>query len=240
MGKLRLINYLQDVGQFSINRKAKLAPPAAAAADGAQIMVRPSSSSSALWLCGSRQSLPQTVSSGAATPDRRNCKRDASSRDSTRAVSIKRVRLDTASLSPTSVRDVQSAPKPHQRLHMINLSGSRAAEPSACRQPTPTMTTNAASASAAVAAAAGSGKLDSVARGLQHLAVCPVGCNNPLCVSTRTFVAKVGAHLRAMSQQPAHASAACGACQLWMRIVQVHARACRVDSCSVPLCKDQR
>lgn len=180
------------------------------------------------------------MSSGAATPDRRNCKRDASARDLTRAVPIKRVRLDAVSLSPTSVRDVQSAPKPHHRLRVINLSGSSPVQSTACRRPTPTTTTNTSAASAAAAAAAGSGKLDSVARGLQHLAVCPVGCNNPLCVSTRTFVAKVGAHLRAMSQQPAHASAACGACQLWTRIVQVHARACRVDSCSVPLCKDQQ
>lgn len=43
MGNLRFVNYLQDVGQFSIKSKAKLAPPAAAAADGSQIMVRPPS-----------------------------------------------------------------------------------------------------------------------------------------------------------------------------------------------------
>jgi hypothetical protein len=79
-------------------------------------------------------------------------------------------------------------------------------------------------------------KVQSVVRGLEHMSNCTHGCSNPLCVSTRKFVAKVSSHLEAMKDKSEHILSRCAACQLWKGIVKSHAALCKVDKCSIPLC----
>ncbi|KDO19054.1 hypothetical protein SPRG_15008 [Saprolegnia parasitica CBS 223.65] len=80
-------------------------------------------------------------------------------------------------------------------------------------------------------------KMQSVLRGLRHVATC-VGCDNKLCASTLAFVKKVELHL---ATQPAgHDRSTCAACKLWTMIVQDHARDCAEARCLVPLCATYR
>lgn len=101
------------------------------------------------------------------------------------------------------------------------------------------MTSGAATARAATASA-GSAKMQSMLRGLQHVAACADGCASPLCVSTRAFVGKVAAHQAAARAKPTHDAARCGACQLWTGIVRAHAAACTAPRCSVPGCASEK
>ncbi|EQC30064.1 hypothetical protein SDRG_12338 [Saprolegnia diclina VS20] len=80
-------------------------------------------------------------------------------------------------------------------------------------------------------------KMQSVLRGLRHVATC-AGCDNKLCASTLAFVKKVELHL---ATQPAgHDRSACAACKLWTMIVQDHAADCAQARCLVPLCATYR
>lgn len=89
----------------------------------------------------------------------------------------------------------------------------------------------------APAPTASSDKIRSVVRGLEHVSRCmPDGCGNPLCVSTRTFMNKVSAHLVAMANKPGHVADKCGACQLWQSIVRSHTSICMEANCTIPLC----
>jgi hypothetical protein len=122
--------------------------------------------------------------------------------------------------SPTSVGDV-SDPR-------------SVPAPSPATMPSTSATATAAAASASPASA----KMQSMLRGLQHVAACgAAGCANPLCVSTRNFVAKVQTHQAAAAAKPGHDGARCGACQLWGGIVRAHAPACTVVGCGVPGCE---
>ncbi|ETV96513.1 hypothetical protein, variant [Aphanomyces invadans] len=78
-------------------------------------------------------------------------------------------------------------------------------------------------------------KLQSVLRGLVHVAQCPDGCSNKLCQSTSGFVSKVRTHLT--SQPASHDRSGCGACKLWKSIVDEHEKDCLDPHCPIPLCK---
>lgn len=140
--------------------------------------------------------------------------------------------------SPTSVGDIDD-PKAIPRCVHTTM-----AEPPAALQqpvvlpvaPAPVPVVRAAPPAPSVASA----KMQSVIRGLQHVSGCASGCSNPLCVSTRNFVAKVVGHMTAMSQKAAHDSTKCGACQLWTGIVTSHTQTCKIVSCNVPLCSQRK
>ncbi|RQM25754.1 hypothetical protein B5M09_007931 [Aphanomyces astaci] len=78
-------------------------------------------------------------------------------------------------------------------------------------------------------------KLQSVLRGLFHVAQCSDGCSNKLCQSTTAFVTKVRAHLA--SQLSSHDRSSCGACKLWTMIADEHRKDCLDPLCPIPLCK---
>lgn len=133
---------------------------------------------------------------------------------------LKRLRRDSPA-SPTSVGDVS--------------------DPKAVPVAAPAAMTSAVATAAAATASPASAKMQSMLRGLQHVATCGAdGCANPLCVSTRNFVAKVQAHQSAAAAKPGHDSARCGACQLWVGILRAHAPACGAHRCCVPGCSQQK
>lgn len=140
--------------------------------------------------------------------------------------------------SPTSVGDIDD-PKAIPRC----VHTTMAEPPAALQQP---IVLPVAPAQVPVVRAAppapsvASAKMQSVIRGLQHVSECASGCSNPLCVSTRNFIAKVVGHMTAMSQKAAHDSTKCGACQLWTGIVTSHAQTCKTVSCNVPLCSQRK
>ncbi|RHY44583.1 hypothetical protein DYB30_012342 [Aphanomyces astaci] len=78
-------------------------------------------------------------------------------------------------------------------------------------------------------------KLQSVLRGLVHVAQCSDGCSNKLCQSTTAFVTKVRVHLT--SQPSSHDRSSCGACKLWTVIADEHRKDCLDPLCPIPLCK---
>lgn len=94
---------------------------------------------------------------------------------------------------------------------------------------------------AKAAATPGAAQMQSILRGLQHMASCnPIGCHNPLCVSSRAFVEKVTAHRKSMEGKATHDANRCGACKLWAAIVRAHAPSCSAKAtCRVPGCSPQ-
>ncbi|GAB9473152.1 hypothetical protein Gpo141_00010309 [Globisporangium polare] len=143
--------------------------------------------------------------------------------------------------SPTSVGDIDDPKAIPRCVHTTMAEPPAALQqpvvlPVGARAPVPVAVQAAPPAAPPVASA----KMQSVVRGLQHVSECASGCSNPLCVSTRNFVAKVVGHMAAMSQKAAHDATRCGACQLWTGIVSSHTQTCKTASCNVPLCSQRK
>lgn len=78
-------------------------------------------------------------------------------------------------------------------------------------------------------------KLQSVLRGLTHVAECPAGCSRALCVSTRKLVKKIQVH-EAQTRNQRHDWSRCAACKFWKTIVAAHAQSCVRSQCPIPMC----